>query len=173
MTQDKHDQAAAGGREGRKDRLTDVETLAGLHVPGRRLIGLDPGTKTIGVAVSDGLLTLAQGLETIKRTKFAADAARVAELARINNAFGLVIGLPLNMDGSEGPRAQSVRAFVRNLGAYCDLPVLLWDERLSTVAAERAMIEADVSRKKRAERIDAVAAAFILQGVLDRMRSLR
>lgn len=142
-------------------------------MPGKRLLGLDLGTKTIGVAVSDATLSIGSALETIKRTKFSKDAERLNELCAQNSIFGLIMGFPLNMDGSEGPRAQATRAFVRNLARLNDLPVVLWDERLSTVAAERAMIEADMSRKKRAEKIDAAAASFILQGSLDRMRSLR
>lgn len=161
------------GKGASQGKLISVEALAALHSPGERLMGIDPGTQTIGIAVSDGMLTLAQGLETIRRSKFARDAARINEIVAANRVYGLVVGLPLNMDGSEGPRAQSVRAFVRNLSVHCDLPVVFWDERLSTVAAERSMIEADLSRRKRAERIDAAAAAFILQGVLDRMKNLR
>lgn len=152
---------------------TSIEDLAALHTPGARLLGLDLGTKTIGVAVSDGTLSIGSSLETIKRTKFSKDVARLNEICAANGVFGLVIGLPLNMDGSEGPRAQATRAFVRNLAQLNNLPVVLWDERLSTVAAERAMIEADLSRRKRAEKIDAAAAAFILQGALDRLRALR
>ena len=137
------------------------------------LMGLDLGTKTIGVAVSDGLRGVATPLETIKRTKFKADATRLLEIADHRNVVGLVLGLPLNMDGSEGPRAQATRAFARNLAPISDLPVVFWDERLSTVAAERALLEADTSRKKRGEVIDHVAASFILQGVLDRLRYLK
>lgn len=149
--------------------IISVEELAELHQPGQRLFGLDLGTKTIGIAVSDGLLRVASSLETIQRTKFTKDVARMLELCGQNKVCALVMGLPLNMDGSEGPRAQATRAFVRNLAQHTDLPVVYWDERLSTVAAERVMIEADMSRKKRAEKIDAAAAAFILQGVLDRI----
>ena len=133
------------------------------------LMGLDPGTKTIGVAVSDGLRISATSLETIRRSKFTKDAARLREIAQGRNIVGTVIGLPRNMDGSEGPRAQSVRAFARNVVEHLDLPVVLWDERLTTVAAERTLLEADMSRKRRAEVIDAVAAQFILQGALDRL----
>jgi len=140
--------------------------------PGARLIGLDLGTKTIGVAVSDVSRSVATALETIRRTKFRDDAARLAQIISDYSVGGIVIGLPLNMDGSEGPRAQSARAYARNLAAASGLPVLLWDERLSTVAAERALIAADTSRKRRAETIDKVAAAYILQGVLDRLQNL-
>lgn len=143
-------------------------------LPGfRALIGLDLGTKTIGVAASDALLSSANPVETIKRTKFTADADRLLAIAADRNAAGLILGLPRNMDGSEGPRCQSTRAFARNLAARTDLPIGFWDERLSTVAAERALIEADLTRKRRAEVIDAVAAAYILQGALDRIRHLK
>ena len=136
------------------------------------LMGLDPGTKTIGVAISDGLRMTATSLETIKRTKFSKDAKRLIEIATGRGIVAAVVGLPLNMDGSEGPRAQSVRAFARNITEHVGLPVLLWDERLTTVAAERTLLEADLSRKRRAEVIDAVAAQYILQGALDRLAVL-
>lgn len=137
------------------------------------LAGLDLGTKTIGVAVSDGMLTIASPLETIRRTKFQADAAQLFKLTDHRQIAGLVLGLPRNMDGSEGPRAQATRAFARNLSRLTDLPITYWDERLSTVAAERALLEADTSRKRRAEVIDHVAAGVILQGLLDRLGHLR
>jgi len=127
----------------------------------------------IGVAVSDGLRLTATALETIRRGKFAADSARLAEIAAGRGIAGIVLGLPRNMDGSEGPRAQSARAYARNLADRLGLPVALWDERLSTVAAERALLEADSSRKRRAEVIDKLAAAIILQGALDRLAVLR
>lgn len=133
------------------------------------LIGLDLGTRTIGVAVSDVLRGVASPAQVIRRTKFGADAAAVLAVAAARGAVGLVLGLPLNMDGSEGPRAQSTRAFARNLSALTPLPIGFWDERLSTVAAERALLEADTSRRRRAELVDAVAAGYILQGLLDRM----
>ena len=136
------------------------------------LMGLDPGTKTIGVAVSDGLRSVASPLETVKRRKFTQDSARLLEILAHRTVTGIVMGLPRNMDGTEGPRAQSVRAFARNLTGLTDVPIAFWDERLSTVAAERALLEADTSRAKRAERIDSVAAAYILQGFLDRLRFL-
>ena len=139
-------------------------------------MGLDLGTRTIGVAVSDPLLSVASPLETVKRTKFTRDAARLIELAAARAIGGIVLGLPRNMDGSEGPRAQSTRAFARNLARLPGiegLPISFWDERLSTVAAERALLEADTTRKRRAEVIDAVAAGYILQGALDRLRYLR
>src|SRR5215813_5215605 len=136
------------------------------------LIGLDLGTKTIGVAVSDPDRRLATGVETIQRKAFKADAARLLALAAERNATGFVLGLPINMDGSEGPRAQSTRAFARNLEKLTALPIGLWDERLSTAAVERDLISADVSRAKRAQVIDQHAAAFILQGALDRLARL-
>jgi len=135
--------------------------------------GLDLGTKTIGVAVSDSFLTVATPLETIRRKKFGVDAARLLEIASGRELGGFVLGLPYNMDGTEGARCQSTRAFARNLSRLTDLPIGFWDERLSTVAAERALLEADTSRKRRAEVIDHVAAGYILQGVLDRMSHLR
>jgi putative pre-16S rRNA nuclease len=143
------------------------------HLPPRgALIGLDLGTKTIGVAASDPDRKLATAVETVARKAFSADAKHLLALAAERNAVGFVLGLPLNMDGSEGPRAQSTRAFARNLGKLTELPIALWDERLSTVAVERDLIAADVSRKKRAAVIDQHAAAFILQGALDRLARL-
>jgi putative Holliday junction resolvase len=133
------------------------------------LIGLDLGTKTIGVATSDPDRRLATAVETIGRKTFTADAARILALAAERNAAGFVLGLPVNMDGSEGPRAQSTRAFARNLARLTELPIALWDERLSTAAVERELIAADVSREKRKAVIDQHAAVFILQGALDRL----
>jgi putative Holliday junction resolvase len=153
--------------------LPDPAAFAAALPRQRGLLGLDLGTRTIGVALSDRLLTAATPVETIRRTKFTADAAHLLALATRHEAGGLVLGLPRNMDGSEGPRAQSARAFARNLAALTPLPVTFWDERLSTVAAERALIAADTSRKRRAEVIDAVAASYILQGLLDRLSHLR
>ncbi|EBA11453.1 Holliday junction resolvase RuvX [Roseobacter sp. CCS2] len=137
------------------------------------LAGLDLGTVTIGVAVSDVLRSVATPLETIKRKKFGVDAAKLLELTTHRLVTGLVLGLPRNMDGSEGPRCQATRAFARNLEKLTPLPITFWDERLSTVAAERALLEADTSRKRRAEVIDHVAAGYILQGMLDRMAHLK
>jgi putative holliday junction resolvase len=137
--------------------------------PRGALLGLDLGSKTIGVAASDPDRKLAAGVETIARKTFSADAARVLVLAAERKAVGFVLGLPLNMDGSEGPRAQSTRAFARNLARLTELPIALWDERLSTAAVERALIAADASRARRAAVIDQHAAAFILQGALDRL----
>ena len=142
---------------------------------GQALIGLDLGTKTIGVAVSDPLWTIASPLETIKKTKFTNDAKALEKIVKARSLGGLVLGLPLNMDGTEGPRVQATRAFARNLNQHPQLghlAIAFWDERLSTVAAERALLEADSSRKKRGEVIDHVAAGFILQGALDRLRSI-
>jgi putative pre-16S rRNA nuclease len=137
------------------------------------LIGLDLGTKTIGVAVSDPDRRLATGVETIRRKAFKADAARLLAVASERNAVGFVLGLPINMDGSEGPRAQSTRAFARNFAQLTDLAIALWDERLSTSAVERELIGMDVSRARRSEVIDEHAAIFILQGALDRLANLR
>ena len=136
------------------------------------LFGLDVGTKTIGVAVSDVTRTVATALKTLRRKKFTLDAEELLTLAKQREAVGFIIGLPVNMDGSEGPRAQSCRAFARNLAALTSAPIALWDERLSTAAAERALIDADTSRKRRAEVIDAVAASYILQGALERLRNM-
>ncbi|MFV0291987.1 MAG: Holliday junction resolvase RuvX [Paracoccus sp. (in: a-proteobacteria)] len=132
--------------------------------------GLDLGTMTIGVAVSDGLRHVASPLTVIRRVKFTQDAGALLKIVAERELSGLVLGLPRNMDGSEGPRAQSTRAFARNLTRLTDLPITFWDERLSTVAAERALLEADTSRRRRAEVIDQVAAGYILQGALDRLR---
>ena len=143
------------------------------HLPARgALIGLDLGTKTIGVAASDPDRKLAAGVETIARKTFTVDAQRVITLANERSAVGFVLGLPINMDGSEGPRAQSTRAFARNFAKLTALPIAFWDERLSTAAVERELIAADVSRKKRAAVIDQHAAAYILQGALDRLARL-
>ena len=152
--------------------LSLIDAVA--HWPERgALVGLDLGTKTIGVAVSDADRRLATGVENIQRTAFKADAARVLAIAAERNAVGFVLGLPINMDGSEGPRAQSTRAFARNFSKLTDLAIGLWDERLSTVAVERELIGMDMSRARRAEVIDEHAAMFILQGALDRLAKLR
>jgi len=146
---------------------------AAAHLPGRgALLGLDLGAKTIGVASSDPDRRIATGVETIVRKSLAADVARILELADERRAVGIVLGLPVNMDGSSGPRVQSTRAFARNLSHLTDRPIALWDERLSTAAVERDLIAADVSRSKRAAVIDQHAAAFILQGALDRLARL-
>ncbi len=134
------------------------------------LLGLDLGTKTIGVAVCDPARTVSTPVTTIKRRKFTLDIEAILSLANDRNAVGFIIGLPLNMDGSEGPRAQSTRAFVRNAEKLTDIPFAFWDERLSTQAMEREMIALDTSRAKRAELIDQMAASFILQGAIDNIR---
>jgi putative Holliday junction resolvase len=151
----------------------DIKEFAGTVPAMRALVGLDLGDKTIGVAVSDRLLSVATPLETIRRKKFGIDAARLLEIIANREIAGIILGLPFNMDGSEGPRCQKTRAFARNLSRLTDLPIGYWDERLSTVAAERALLEADTSRKRREEVIDHVAAGFILQGALDRMTYLK
>lgn len=147
----------------------DIAELAPTLPPYRPLIGLDLGTKTIGVACSDIRRSVATPVETIRRTKFTKDAEALIALATSRDAAGFVLGLPRNMEGDEGPRAQSTRAFARNLGRLIDLPIAFWDERLSTVAVEKTLLEADSSRKRRAEVVDKLAAAYILQGALDRL----
>lgn len=149
--------------------LPDIETFLAALPPNRAIAGLDLGTMTIGVAISDLRRQVATPVEVIRREKFTIDATRLLALLQARGAFGIVLGLPLNMDGSSGPRVQSTEAFARNLEKLCDLPITYWDERLSTVAAERALLEADMSRKRRKEVIDQVAAGYILQGALDRM----
>ena len=147
---------------------------AARYFPSRgALIGLDLGTKTIGVAASDPDRRLATGVETVRRKAFKTDAARLLAIAAERTAVGFVLGLPINMDGSEGPRAQSTRAFARNLARLTDLAIALWDERLSTSAVERELIAMDVSRARRAEIVDEHAAIFILQGALDRLANLQ
>ncbi|GLK71765.1 Holliday junction resolvase RuvX [Ancylobacter dichloromethanicus] len=150
--------------------ILTVTDAAPLLPPRGGLIGLDLGTKTIGVASSDPDRRLAAPVETIARKQFTPDAGRILALGAARGAVGIVVGLPVNMDGSEGPRAQSSRAFARNLARLTELPIILWDERLSTAAVERDMIAMDMSRARRAEVVDQQAAAFILQGALDRLR---
>lgn len=150
--------------------IIEIEDIKAFHTRNKRLMGLDLGTKTIGIAISDVRLTIATARETLQRKKFTLDAQYLITMAEKEDIFAFVLGLPLNMDGSEGPRVQATRAFVRSMANLTDMPFLLWDERLSTVAAEEAMLAFDISRKKRAEKIDAVAAAFILQGALDRLQ---
>jgi putative holliday junction resolvase len=145
--------------------LADLPPL----VVNARLFGLDLGEKTIGIALSDARRTIASPLETLKRIKFQPDAQHLLQLARLHGVGGFVIGLPRNMDGSEGAAAQSARAFGRNLAALTDLPIAFWDERLSTAAVTRTLLEADTSRKRRAALVDKLAAAYILQGALDRL----
>ena len=152
------------------------EDIAEIMAQSRKTLawmGLDLGTKTIGVAVSDRLLSSATPLHTVRRKKFSADAQALLDVITNRDSGAIILGLPRNMDGSEGPRCQSTRAFARNLSALTNLPIGYWDERLSTVAAERALLEADTSRKRRAEVIDHVAAGYILQGALDRARHMR
>jgi putative Holliday junction resolvase len=149
----------------------DIAAFFAVLPAGQRLIGIDAGTKTLGLALSDVNRSIASPLETIKKTKFTADAARLLNLCTEHRVAGLVLGLPINLDGSEGPRAQSTRAMARNLNKLSQLPILLWDERLTTAEAERMLIAADQSRKRRAEVIDKLAATIILQNALDRMRS--
>ena len=153
--------------------LDNIEDLRAALAPGARLFGLDVGDKTIGMAVSDGMGIVASPVGTIRRTKFRADAEALFDAMAARQASGLVVGLPVNMDGTEGPRCQSVRDFARNLLALRDLPLAFWDERWSTQAVERAMIAADLSRRKRAKKVDTAAAAFILQGALDRLAAAR
>jgi len=149
-----------------------LEALAARLPPRARLIGVDLGTKTIGLALSDVERRIATPLLTIERRKFTADAQQLmAQIARFE-AFALIVGLPLNMDGGEGPRAQATRAFLRNFSAVSATPVAMWDERLSTAAVNRALIEQDVSRARRAEVVDRMAAAYILQGALDRLAAI-
>lgn len=151
----------------------DIVEFAGALPPMQALIGLDLGDKTIGVAVSDSFLSVATPLETIRRKKFTLDAVRLSEIIQGRGIGGLVLGLPRNMDGSEGPRCQKTRGFARNFEKLWAGPITFWDERLSTVAAEKALLEADTTRKRRAEVIDHVAAGYILQGALDRIAVLR
>lgn len=152
--------------------LVGIEDLKEALPQDATLAGLDLGTKTIGLAVSDRGLSLATPRPMVARSKFLKDAELLLSIFARENVGAVVLGLPVNMDGSEGPRAQATRAFARNFLKVRDLPIVLWDERLSTVAAERALIEMDVSRRKRAGRIDSAAAAFILQGALDRLQRL-
>ena len=152
--------------------LDEIRAFAATSRGGARLIGVDLGTKTIGLALSDLGRQIASPLETIRRVKFTPDAGRLAALCRLHQVGGLVVGLPLNMDGSEGPRVQSTRAFVRNLAPILPLPVAFFDERLSTAVVTRALIEADTSRARRGQLVDKLAAAYILQGCLDVMRNL-
>jgi putative Holliday junction resolvase len=149
--------------------ILDLFDLAESLPQEERLLGLDLGTKTIGLALSDVMLTIATPLETIKRTKFTADAEKLLAIASRHRVGGLILGYPLNMDGSKGPRAQASESFARNLARLSKLPVALWDERLSTAAVTRTLLEADASRRRRAEVVDKMAASFILQGALDRL----
>lgn len=149
-----------------------IEDLPRLLAREARLLGLDVGTKTIGLALSDVTRSIATPYHTVRRTKFTEDAKVIQEAVKEHQVGALVIGLPINLDGSEGPRAQSTRAFARNLAARIEVPMVFWDERLSTAAVERHLIEAGASRKRRAQVIDRMAAAYILQGALDRLNRL-
>jgi putative holliday junction resolvase len=149
-----------------------IEALPQLLQREARLLGLDVGTKTVGMALSDVTRAIATPYDTIRRTKFTEDVKLISKVIAASEVRALVIGLPINLDGSEGRRAQSTRAFARNLANHVDLPMVFWDERLSTAAVERHLIEADASRKRRAEVIDRMAAAYILQGALDRLKRL-
>jgi len=153
--------------------VIDINETEHFLKPGARIAGLDLGTKAIGIAVSDPGFGLANPRPVLKRTKFSGDAEALLDIFRREDIAIVVIGLPLNMDGSSGPRVQATRAFVRNMGALTEISFIFWDERLSTVAAERSLIAMDVSRRRRAQRIDSAAAAFILQGALDRLRILQ
>lgn len=150
----------------------DIVEFAGVLPPNRAICGLDLGDKTIGVAISDLRRLVATPVTVIRRVKFTLDAEALLQLLTARGAQGIVLGYPLNMDGSSGPRVQATQAFARNLAKLTEMPITYWDERLSTVAAERALLEADTSRKRRAEVIDQVAAGYILQGALDRMDAL-
>jgi putative Holliday junction resolvase len=152
--------------------IVDIETLKATLPERARLLGLDLGEKTIGLALSDTQLTVATPMETLKRGKFSVDAAKLDAIIAEQAVGGLVVGLPLNMDGSDGPSAQSARAFARNFAARASLPILLWDERLSTAAVTRTLLDADASRKRRDAVVDKMAAAYILQGALERLRRL-
>jgi putative Holliday junction resolvase len=152
--------------------LLPVEDLPPLLRPEARLLGLDVGSKTIGMALSDVTRSIATPYHTVRRTKFTEDVKSIAGAIEEHGVGAVVLGLPINLDGTEGPRAQSTRAFARNLAARIEIPIAFWDERLSTAAVERHLIEADASRKRRAEVIDRMAAAYILQGALDRLKRL-
>jgi putative Holliday junction resolvase len=152
--------------------VLELPLLKAAMVSGARLFGLDLGEKVIGLALSDTLLSIASPFGALKRGKFSVNARELLTLADEHGVRGLVLGLPLNMDGSEGPSAQSARAFARNLARLTDIPIVLWDERLSTAAVTRTLIEADSSRRRRAQVIDKMAAAYILQGALDRLRAI-
>jgi putative Holliday junction resolvase len=164
----RHEEADSAGKRGLL--ALAPEDFARAQGRGARLLGLDVGEKTIGLALSDVTGTIASGLATLRRGKFSADAARLIALTREHEVGGLVVGLPINLDGSQGPRAQATRAFARNLALLIPLPILLWDERLTTAAAERVLLQADASRRLRNKVIDKVAATLILQSALDRLK---
>jgi putative Holliday junction resolvase len=156
-------------RDKKSDRSLSIDAFPQALPQGSRLIGIDVGSKTLGLALSDITRKIASALVTLRRSRLAADLRRLLDLAAEHGVGGFVVGLPLNLDGSEGPRAQATRAFVRELAKLTALPILFWDERLTTAAAERVLLEADASRRRRAEVVDKVAATLILQGALDRM----
>ena len=152
--------------------VIDITEIPDLGLTDKNIVGLDLGTKTIGIAVSDLGWRFATPRPVLKRKKFSIDAQDLLKIFLEENIGVAIIGLPKNMDGTSGPRVQATRAFVRNMNSLTQIPFVFWDERLSTVAAERGLLEMDVSRAKRADRIDSAAAAFILQGALDRLQSL-
>ncbi len=152
--------------------IVDIAALNAALAPGARLLGFDLGEKTIGLALSDTLRSIATPMETLLRGKFSNDAVKIEKIIAEHNVGGLIVGLPLNMDGSDGPSAQSARAFARHFAARSDLPIVMQDERLSTAAVTRTLIDADASRRRRAEVVDKMAAAYILQGALDRLRHM-
>jgi putative Holliday junction resolvase len=152
--------------------IVDLAALNARLAPGARLLGFDLGEKTIGLALSDTSRSIATPTETLARGKFSTDAVKIEKIIAEHSVGGLVVGLPLNMDGSDGPSAQSARAFARNFAARSDIPIVLQDERLSTAAVTRTLIDADASRKRRSEVVDKMAAAYILQGALDRLRHM-
>ncbi len=156
----------------KRGKLTEIAELRSHLAPRQRLLGLDVGSKTIGLALSNGALSVATPLSTIRRTKLAPDTQALLDIIEENAVGALIVGLPVNMDGSEGPRCQSVRQFVANIEEPVGLPIALWDERLSTAAVTRQLIDADVSRKRRSRVVDKLAAAYILQGALDRLDNL-
>jgi putative Holliday junction resolvase len=156
----------------KRGKLTDIAGLSANLAPRQRILGLDVGSKTIGLALSDPALGLATPLSTIRRAKLAADTRALLGVINEYQVGALVVGLPINMDGSEGPRCQSVRQFVTNIEQAVDLPITLWDERLSTAAVTREMIDADISRRRRSQVVDKLAASYILQGALDRIQHL-
>lgn len=149
--------------------LIELDDIKKKMTPGQRLLGLDLGSKTIGVALSDIMCNIATPMEIIRRTKFTKDAERLMTIIGEQNVGGLILGFPLNMDGTEGPRCQSTRQFAQNIYGKIEIPIALWDERLSTAAVTRTLLEADASRKRRKEVIDKMAAAYILQGALDKL----
>jgi putative holliday junction resolvase len=171
-TQDRESMSAAADSDSR-GKVLEVEAFARALPAGARLIGIDLGSKTLGLALSDVTRTIASGLTTLPRTRFSVDSALLLGLAKEHGVGGFVIGLPVHLDGSQGRRVQATRAYVHNLVRLTPLPILLWDERLTTAAAERSLIEADASRRRRAQVIDKVAATLILQGALDRMQHFK